>query len=451
MEEKRLSPEEKVAFLKKMSEGKKAKASTKGRSPNQGVKLLYIRDYLHKETNKEHPASAKKISEHLASKGIKADRKTIYNDILRLQVEFQEPIDYNPNKKGYYIAEPTFSLYELQMLMDSVRAAKFLSAEEVSSMCKRIAGLTNIYDQEALIDAPNLTENHVNPIDSELKKAALIQQAIQENKKISFRQFMYYPTDSNRSDNGKVYVDSYAENAVHVVSPKELIRLNEKYALVCFCSDPRMKRLEDVVYFLWSLDDIKILSGERECIDLEYPFLENETPSLFENAASQLLQEDDPDSTRNTADCDTRINNGLNRIREEIIAYYEGLFQEAFDTNANFLVRLSFKTEASVSVLEHFGHDIVIVPESEEYCTVTMPIQISRAFFDWLFSVRTQVRIVSPLEIQEAFRNYVSLVAKQYEYWEMEPEELVRLHLSLLEQNVQDKDDVDSICDKYCF
>ena len=72
-------------------------------------------------------------------------------------------------------------------------------------------------------------------------------------------------------------------------------------------------------------------------------------------------------------------------------------------------------------------------------------------FFDWLFSVRTQVRIVSPLEIQEVFRNYVSLVAKQYEYWEMEPEELVRLHLSLLEQNVQDKDDVDSICDKYCF
>ena len=56
-------------------------AAGKGRSSNQGVKLLYIRDYLHKHTNKEHPASAKKISEHLASKGIKADHKTIYNDM----------------------------------------------------------------------------------------------------------------------------------------------------------------------------------------------------------------------------------------------------------------------------------------------------------------------------------------------------------------------------------
>ena len=66
-------------------------AEGQGRSSNQGVKLLYIRDYLHKYTNKEHPKSAKDIIEYLASKGIKAERKTIYNDILRLQMDFQAP------------------------------------------------------------------------------------------------------------------------------------------------------------------------------------------------------------------------------------------------------------------------------------------------------------------------------------------------------------------------
>ena len=56
-------------------------AEGKGRSSNQGVKLLYIRDCLRKHTNKEHPKNATEISDYLATKGIKADRKTNYNDM----------------------------------------------------------------------------------------------------------------------------------------------------------------------------------------------------------------------------------------------------------------------------------------------------------------------------------------------------------------------------------
>ena len=51
----------------------------KGRSSNQGVHLLYIRDYLHKHTNKEHPKNATEMSDYLGTKGIQADPKTIYN------------------------------------------------------------------------------------------------------------------------------------------------------------------------------------------------------------------------------------------------------------------------------------------------------------------------------------------------------------------------------------
>ena len=53
-------------------------AEGQGRSSNQGVKLLYIRDYLRKYTDKEHPKSATDIKEFLVSKGIKAGRN-IYN------------------------------------------------------------------------------------------------------------------------------------------------------------------------------------------------------------------------------------------------------------------------------------------------------------------------------------------------------------------------------------
>ena len=53
----------------------------KGRSSNQGVKLLYIRDYLHKQTNKEHSKNATEMSDYLGTKAIKADHKPIYNDM----------------------------------------------------------------------------------------------------------------------------------------------------------------------------------------------------------------------------------------------------------------------------------------------------------------------------------------------------------------------------------
>ena len=142
MEEKRLSPEEIKARLMQLNEGKKAKASTKGRSARQDLKLLYIRDYLHRHTNKENPKSANDIIAYLDTKNIQAERKTIYPDIDRLKSEFKEPIEYNKKKHGYYIAQPIFSLYELQILTDCVRASEFLSSEEVSSITKRIAELT---------------------------------------------------------------------------------------------------------------------------------------------------------------------------------------------------------------------------------------------------------------------------------------------------------------------
>ena len=45
-------------------------AQGQGRSSKQGVKLLYIRDYLYTHTNKDNPKNAKDMVKYLASKGI---------------------------------------------------------------------------------------------------------------------------------------------------------------------------------------------------------------------------------------------------------------------------------------------------------------------------------------------------------------------------------------------
>ncbi len=75
-------------------------AEGQGRSSGQGVKLLYIRDYLYAHATKEHPKNAKKIKDFLMTKGISASEKTIFNDILRLQIDFSAPYRIQRKQMG---------------------------------------------------------------------------------------------------------------------------------------------------------------------------------------------------------------------------------------------------------------------------------------------------------------------------------------------------------------
>ena len=422
-------------------------AEGQGRSSGQGVKLLYIRDYLHKHTNKEHPKSAREISEYLASKGIKADRKTIYNDILRLQTDFQEPIAYNPMKWGYYISEPTFSLYELQVLLDSVQAADFLSAKEVSTISKKIAGLTNVYDQKELAAIPAFDDTSARPVVSELEKVAIIKQAIRENKKISFRRFTYQPTDSNRANHGKTYIESYAGNEVHIVSPKVILQGYGNHVLRCFRDDARMVLDEDFVYFLKEIEDIVILPSERNCIDIEEPE-KPEHISLYEYASETFLEKDFMDGVLGgtEAHCD-KSEEKYDWIRDILIAHEEYWVRFILSHMPTDKVTLSFKKENASCILKEFGYDVVLVPTARGYCTVTLDVKLTMHFFEWLTSMRDAVRVIAPFEIKELFKKYAGNLVKQYEYWDMSHGELLQKFVEMLRKEVKDEVILDQLKD----
>ena len=134
MAEKELTQEEIREKIWEQNHAKNYAPSSKGRSAGQGVKLLCIRDYLRQHTDKDHPKNSKEISKYLATLGIKADRKTIYNDILRLQMDFHESIEYNYKGKGYYIADPDFEPHELRLMVDSIQSSKFITQSEARTI-----------------------------------------------------------------------------------------------------------------------------------------------------------------------------------------------------------------------------------------------------------------------------------------------------------------------------
>lgn len=232
-------------------------AEGQGRSSEQGVKLLYIRDYLHKYTNKEHPKSAKDIIEYLASKGIKAERKTIYNDILRLQMDFQEPIEYNPKKWGYYITEPQFEAHELRLLIDSLQANRYATKEEVQEISAKLRELANVYDQKELADLKQVNTGILRRTTSVAAKLDIIQEAIEANRKISFRLAYRIP---DRTYKTKLAYNEFDKTDVFTVNPHSVLCENGKYYLYTYGNEIHPAGKFPIHLF----QDIKILPVLRD-------------------------------------------------------------------------------------------------------------------------------------------------------------------------------------------
>lgn len=236
-------------------------AEGQGRSSNQGVKLLYIRDYLHKHTNKEHPKSAKEISEYLASKGIKADRKTIYNDILRLQMDFQEPIEYNPKKWGYYITEPQFEAHELRLLIDSLQANRYATKEEAQEIFAKLRELANVYDQKDLADLKQVNKGILRRTKSAAAKLKILQEAIGTNRKVSFRIATRIPERTYKTE---FAFNEFDNTDIFTVNPHSILCEDGKYYLYTYGNEihPAGK------FPIHLLQDIQILPVLRDRMDM---------------------------------------------------------------------------------------------------------------------------------------------------------------------------------------
>ena len=91
------------------------------------LKLLYIKDYLEKNSDEEHPVSVEILTDMLEEKGITCERKSVYSDVKALK---EYGVDIATVKKpftGYAVLARDFELPEIRLLIDAVQAADFIS------------------------------------------------------------------------------------------------------------------------------------------------------------------------------------------------------------------------------------------------------------------------------------------------------------------------------------
>ena len=122
------------------------------RSSFQKLKIIYIMEYLLKNSDEDHAVTTSQIIAYLKSHDITAERKTIYSDIDALRDFGLDIIQVSEgNNHGYYVARRDFELPELKLLVDSVQSSKFITHKKTLSLIKKIEKLASIHSAQLLI------------------------------------------------------------------------------------------------------------------------------------------------------------------------------------------------------------------------------------------------------------------------------------------------------------
>ena len=162
------------------------------RNSKQKLKLLYLIQIFDEYTDEEHGITMSEIIKKLDDNGIKAERKSIYDDIEQLGTVGYEIVTEKLNRETVYkTVTRKFDVSELKMLVDVVQASKFISKKDSEELIKKLEGFTSKYEAKKL-QRQVYVANRVKAISkSGYYNIDAIHDAIYENKQIAFDYYMW--------------------------------------------------------------------------------------------------------------------------------------------------------------------------------------------------------------------------------------------------------------------
>jgi len=192
------------------------------KSWGQKLKILYVLDILRKYSDEEHPLTATKICEHLATFGIEAERKSIYADIEAL-CDYGYDILRSFSPKGFFMASREFEEAEIYLLSDAVRTAKFISPKKTRELVKKLGSMLSAEQQRKREKDVYWSPFQKCTNEEIFYNIDTISRAIGDNKKVSFNYI-------SRELVGREFADVIKQR---IVSPYALTWQDDHYYLIC--------------------------------------------------------------------------------------------------------------------------------------------------------------------------------------------------------------------------
>ena len=178
-----------------------------GKTERQKLKLLYIKEILERETDSDHGVTMEYILSRLEEKKIKAERRSIYDDIYWLGsagygMEIRTP---SGKDKTYRMDKPNkdhLELNEIKLLIDSVVSSKSISEAQTRKIIEKLEKQVSTNDAASL-QRQVLIANRVKTMNGTVHYSIdEIHHAISEDHQISFN-YIKHNMDKGQVFQGK--------------------------------------------------------------------------------------------------------------------------------------------------------------------------------------------------------------------------------------------------------
>ncbi len=331
------------------------------RSSRQKQKLLYLQKIMLEKTDENHGLTIKEIIELLAGYDIKAERKTLYEDLEILQTFGLDICKTRSSTVKYYVASRDFELPELKLLVDAIQSSKFITHKKSLSLINKLESLVSHNEGEQLQRQVYVT-NRVKTVNEKIYyNVDYIYNAISQNRQIDFK---YYKWDVDFGGEKKIVKVERKDGKVYTVSPWALCWDDENYYLVAYDAEAEMIKH----YRVDKMESIELTDKERD------------GGKKFENF--------------------------------DIAKYTKGVFSMFGGEETD--VELSVDNELIGVVVDRFGSDIFIRQESENTFLVSIKAVLSPQFYAWIFGLGSQIRIISPQNAIDEYKERVEGIKSQY-------------------------------------
>ena len=327
------------------------------RSSFQKLKIIYIMEYLLKNSDEEHAVTTSQIIAYLKSHDITAERKTIYSDIEALRDFGLDIIQVSEgNNHGYYIASRDFELPELKLLVDSVQSSKFITHKKTLSLIKKIEKLASIHSAQ-LLNRQVFVKNRIKTMNESIYyNVDEIHNGISSNRKIRFLYFEYNVAKERVYRHGGAY---------YVVSPFAMTWDDENYYMVAY--DAAAEQIKH--YRVDKMADITM----------------TDQPQAGAEAFAAL---------------------DMGVYAKKVFGMFSGQERPVKLRVANHLVG---------AMLDRFGKEISIVPDGDDHFTLLVNVIISPQFFGWVCAFGSDIEILEPASVQEQFLTHLDGIRAQYQ------------------------------------
>ena len=324
------------------------------RSANQKLKLLCLCKILWERTDEDHPMTVPELIQALEEWDIKAERKSIYDDMEALRVFGMDVQNRKGKDPGWFLGERSFQLAELKLLVDAVQSSRFISQRKSNDLIGKLESLASSHQARQLqrqvyVDRRAKTMNESGSYTSDK-----LHTAIGNRRCGSFKYFEY----NVRKERG-----FRREGKRYDVSPAGLIWDNENYYLAGY--DHRYQEMRH--YRVDKMAELAVTYLPLEGIGKDF----------------------------------------------DIAAYAQKHFG-MFSGREGQVTLLCKKNLVGV-ILDRFGQEVILVPDGDDSFTVTIRAVVRPQFLGGVFGLGDGVEIKGPDWAREMLDKQLETVAKLYQ------------------------------------